>query len=41
MEVKDGLISNKTPFSILDIKHPELATCGCLEESEAFYFYFL
>lgn len=39
VEVKNGLISNKMPFSILDINHPKLDTCGCLEESETFTFY--
>lgn len=38
MEAKNGLISNKIPFSVLDIKHPRLDTYGCLEESKTFYF---
>jgi len=39
MEVKKGHILKKTLFSVLDIKHPRLATSGYLEESQTFCYH--
>lgn len=39
MEVKNGHILNKLPFSVLDVRHPRLATSGCSEESQTFCYH--